>query len=137
MHDFTLAFIGGTVLGVSAVGYLYINGRIAGISGIIAHLFNPQTLLKSPALYFLLGLIIVPFIYRFMFAPQIELNSAPWVMILAGLLVGIGARMGSGCTSGHGICGLSRLSGRSMVAISSLMFTGFVTVFIIRHILGA
>lgn len=137
MHDFTLAFIGGTVLGVSAVGYLYINGRIAGISGIIAHLFNPQTLLKSPALYFLLGLVLVPFIYRFMFAPQIELNSTPWVMILAGLLVGIGARMGSGCTSGHGICGLSRLSGRSMVAISSLMFTGFVTVFIIRHVLGA
>jgi uncharacterized membrane protein YedE/YeeE len=82
-------------------------------------------------------LIITPFIYGLFVQPEIELNASPLMMIVAGLLVGFGTRLGSGCTSGHGICGISRLSKRSIVATMTFMFAGFVTVYIIRHITGA
>lgn len=136
MHNFLLAFIGGLLLGISVVGYLYVNGRIAGISGLIGSLLNRETTFKTPALWFLLGLFVVPFLYRAITMPEIELPSSPLLLIIAGLLVGIGTRMGAGCTSGHGICGISRLSGRSFVATLSFMLLGFVTVFVIRHIIG-
>lgn len=137
MHDFLLAFLGGTLLGLSVVGYLYVNGRIAGVSGLIAQVLNLQTIFKTPALWFLLGLFVVPFFYGMVQTPNIELNASPLMMIIAGLLVGFGTRMGSGCTSGHGICGISRLSKRSMIATLTFMFAGFVTVYLIRHIIGA
>ena len=137
MHDFLFAFLGGTLLGLSVVGYLYVNGRIAGVSGLIAQVLNLQTIFKTPALWFLLGLSVVPFFYGIVQPPNIELNASPLMMIVAGLLVGFGTRMGSGCTSGHGICGISRLSKRSMIATMTFMFAGFVTVYLIRHIIGA
>ncbi|MGE8559698.1 MAG: YeeE/YedE family protein [Acinetobacter sp.] len=138
MHDFLLAFFGGILLGLSVVGYLYVNGRIAGVSGLIAQVLNPQTLFKTPALWFLLGLFVVPFFYGMVQkTPNIVLEASPLMMIIAGLLVGFGTRMGSGCTSGHGICGISRLSKRSMIATITFMFAGFVTVYILRHITGA
>lgn len=137
MHDFLFAFLGGTLLGLSAVGYLYVNSRIAGVSGLIAQVLNLQTIFKTPALWFLLGLFVVPFFYGIVQTPNIELNASPLMMIVAGLLVGFGTRMGSGCTSGHGICGISRLSKRSMIATMTFMFAGFVTVYLIRHIIGA
>ncbi|PWB14881.1 hypothetical protein DCO44_07515 [Acinetobacter sp. AM] len=137
MHDYLTAFIGGTLLGVSAVGYLLVNGRIAGISGLISQVLSPKTLLSTPALWFLLGLIIVPFAYGAFTQPQIQIESSPFIMILAGLLVGFGTRLGSGCTSGHGICGISRLSKRSLIATATFMLAGAVTVFVMRHILGA
>ena len=137
MHDFLFAFLGGTLLGLSAVGYLYVNSRIAGVSGLIAQVLNLQTIFKTPALWFLLGLFVVPFFYGTVQTPNIELNASPLMMIVAGLLVGFGTRMGSGCTSGHGICGISRLSKRSMIATMTFMFAGFVTVYLIRHIIGA
>lgn len=137
MHDFLLAFIGGILLGLSVVGYLYVNGRIAGVSGLIAQVLNPQTLFKTPALWFLLGLLVVPFFYSLVHTPTIVLTASPLMMIVAGLLVGFGTQMGCGCTSGHGICGISRLSKRSIVATISFMFAGFVTVYIIHHITGA
>lgn len=137
MHDFLFAFLGGTLLGLSVVGYLYVNGRIAGVSGLIAQVLNLQTIFKTPALWFLLGLFVVPFFYGLVQTPNIELNASPLMMIVAGLLVGFGTRMGSGCTSGHGICGISRLSKRSMIATMAFMFAGFVTVYLIRHIIGA
>ena len=96
-----------------------------------------QTIFKTPALWFLLGLFVVPFFYGIVQTPNIELNASPLMMIVAGLLVGFGTRMGSGCTSGHGICGISRLSKRSMIATVTFMFAGFVTVYLIRHIIGA
>lgn len=136
MHDFTLAFLGGLLLGVAVVGYLYINGRIAGISGLIGQVVNKETRFKTPAIWFLAGLIITPFIYGLLVQPEIELNASPLMMILAGLLVGFGTRFGSGCTSGHGICGISRLSGRSIVATLCFMGTGFITVYVIRHVTG-
>ncbi|UOG19233.1 YeeE/YedE thiosulfate transporter family protein [Acinetobacter sp. PK01] len=137
MHDYLTAFIGGTLLGVSAVGYLWVNGRIAGISGLISQVLSPKTLLSTPALWFLLGLMIVPFAYGAFTQPQIQIESSPFIMILAGLLVGFGTRLGSGCTSGHGICGISRLSKRSIIATLTFMLTGAATVFVMRHILGA
>ncbi|MGN0937265.1 MULTISPECIES: YeeE/YedE family protein [Acinetobacter] len=137
MHDFLIAFIGGLILGLSVVGYLYVNGRIAGISGLIGQVLNSKTRFKTPAIWFLSGLIITPFIYGLFVQPEIELNASPLMMIVAGLLVGFGTRLGSGCTSGHGICGISRLSKRSIIATMTFMFAGFVTVYIIRHITGA
>jgi uncharacterized protein len=136
MHDFISAFLGGGLLGLSAVGYLYVHGRIAGMSGLIAQILNPKTLLQTPALWFLLGLIVTPFVYGLFTQPDIVINARPWLMIIAGLLVGFGTRLGSGCTSGHGICGISRLSKRSMFATLTFMLAGFVTVYIMRHFLG-
>ncbi|SPL72571.1 YeeE/YedE family protein [Acinetobacter stercoris] len=136
MHDFLFAFVGGLLLGISVVGYLYINGRIAGVSGLIAQALNPKTILKTPALWFLLGLMIIPFIYGVFFTPQIEIMSNSIGLIIAGLLVGFGTRLGSGCTSGHGICGISRLSKRSIVATITFMLAGFITVFVMKYLLG-
>ena len=137
MHDFLIAFIGGLMLGLSVVGYLYVNGRIAGISGLIGQVLNSKTMFKTPAIWFLSGLILTPFIYGLFVQPEIELNASPLMMIVAGMLVGFGTRLGSGCTSGHGICGISRLSKRSIIATMTFMFAGFVAVYIIRHITGA
>ena len=137
MHDFLIAFIGGLMLVLSVVGYLYVNGRIAGISGLIGQVLNSKTMFKTPAIWFLSGLILTPFIYGLFVQPEIELNASPLMMIVAGLLVGFGTRLGSGCTSGHGICGISRLSKRSIIATMTFMFAGFVAVYIIRHITGA
>ena len=137
MHDYLLALIGGGLLGLAVVGYLYVHARIAGISGLLAQVLNPQTLFKTPALWFVLGIFIVPFLYSIVAQPKVELNASPLMMIVAGLLVGFGTRLGSGCTSGHGICGMSRLSKRSIVATGTFMLAGFITVYIIRHITGA
>lgn len=136
MNELWLAFLGGTLLGASVVGYLYIHGRIAGISGLIAQILNPQTLFRTPALWFILGIFIVPFIFKAQFSDSIELTASPLLMIIAGLLVGVGTRLGSGCTSGHGICGISRLSKRSMIATLCFMLTAGITVFVMRHGLG-
>ena len=125
------------MLGLSVVGYLYVNGRIAGISGLIGQVLNSKTMFKTPAIWFLSGLILTPFIYGLFVQPEIELNASPLMMIVAGLLVGFGTRLGSGCTSGHGICGISRMSKRSFIATMTFMFAGFVAVYIIRHLTGA
>ncbi len=137
MYDYLISFMGGLLLGAAVVGYLYVHGRIAGISGLVAQILNPQTIFKTPAIWFMSGLIIIPFIYGRFVQSEIELNASPLMMIIAGLLVGFGTRLGSGCTSGHGICGISRLSKRSILATMSFMFAGFVTVYMIRHVTGA
>mgnify|MGYP000620808020 FL=1 len=136
MHDFLFAFLGGTLLGLSVVGYLYVNGRITGISGLLAQVLQPKLLVRSSAMWFLLGLLITPFIYQIFITPEIVIKSSPIGLIIAGLLVGFGTRLGSGCTSGHGICGISRLSIRSMIATVTFMLAGIITVYVIRHIFG-
>lgn len=136
MSEYLLSFLGGILLGLSAVGYLFLHGRIAGISGLLSQMFQPQTFFKSSAFWFLLGLISIPLLYNLWQQPHIELSASPILMIIAGILVGFGTRLGSGCTSGHGICGISRLSTRSLVATMSFMFAGFITVYIVRHMLG-
>ena len=136
MSSIILALIGGAILGIAVVGYLYVNGRIAGISGLLAQVLQPKSLLNNPAFWFLSGLFIIPFIYQLYVEPEIVIKSSPIGLIIAGILVGFGTRLGSGCTSGHGICGMSRLSVRSIVAKVTFMLAGIVTVFVIRHILG-
>ncbi|NUG11596.1 YeeE/YedE family protein [Acinetobacter seifertii] len=137
MSNIVYAFFGGLLLGIATVGYLYINGRVAGISGLLAQIINPsKDIFKGSAFWFIAGLIITPFIYGYFFQPEIEIKANMFALILAGLLVGFGTRLGSGCTSGHGICGMSRLSKRSMIATAVFMFAGMLTVYIVRHVLG-
>jgi len=137
MSNIVYAFLGGLLLGIATVGYLYINGRIAGISGLLAQILNPtRETFKSSAFWFIAGLAITPFVYGYFYQPEIEIKANTYALILAGVLVGFGTRLGSGCTSGHGICGMSRLSKRSMVATATFMFAGMLTVYVIRHVLG-
>ncbi len=137
MSSIVYAFVGGLLLGIATVGYLYINGRIAGISGLLAQFISPsRDIFKSSVFWFIAGLVITPFIYGYFYQPEIEIKANSFVLILAGLLVGFGTRLGSGCTSGHGICGMSRLSKRSITATAVFMFAGMLTVYIIRHVLG-
>ncbi|MCW1488669.1 YeeE/YedE family protein [Acinetobacter baumannii] len=137
MSSIVYAFVGGLLLGVATVGYLYINGRIAGISGLLAQFISPsRDIFKSSAFWFIAGLVITPFIYGYFYQPEIEIKANSFVLILAGILVGFGTRLGSGCTSGHGICGMSRLSKRSIIATAVFMFAGMLTVYVIRHVLG-
>jgi hypothetical protein len=114
-----------------------VHGRIAGISGLVGQFLSPKTVWNTPAFWLIAGLIVVPFIYGWILQPKIEIQASPLMMVIAGLLVGFGTRLGSGCTSGHGICGLSRLSKRSLIATFSFMLAGFITVYLIRHIIGA
>ena len=106
------------------------------MSGLLSQLLQPKLLVRSSAMWFLLGLLITPFIYQIFITPEIVIKSSPIGLIIAGLLVGFGTRLGSGCTSGHGICGISRLSIRSMIATVTFMLAGIITVYVIRHIFG-
>lgn len=128
---------GGVLIGVAAAMLALLNGRIAGISGIVGGLLSPRPQETSWRLSFVLGLMASPAVYAWG-APLPELSvqaSGPW-LVAAGLLVGIGTRYASGCTSGHGVCGLSRRSPRSLAATLAFMGAGFVTVFIVRHLLA-
>lgn len=136
MNEFLVAFLGGLMLGISVVGYLFINGRIAGISGLIFQTISFKEGFKGSAIWFVLGLVITPFFYRLAMQPDIVLAADPMLLVIAGLLVGFGTRMGSGCTSGHGICGISRLSPRSMIATLTFMAAGIATVYVMRHVLA-
>jgi len=130
------ALAGGALIGLAAAMFLLLNGRIAGISGVMGGLLKPLKGDIGWRAAFILGLVGAPLVYG-LFArlpvPQIEAGNA--ALIAAGLLVGLGTRYGSGCTSGHGVCGLSRLSPRSLVATACFMGAGFATVFVIRHFL--
>lgn len=129
------ALAGGALLGI-AVSILWLcNGRIAGISGILGGLLPPKAGGISWRVAFILGLMIAPVIYSLFTAlPLIQIDAGLPVLIVAGLLVGIGTRYGAGCTSGHGVCGLARFSPRSLAATLSFMLTGFVTVWLVRHL---
>lgn len=132
------AFIGGLMIGSATVLFMLFNGRIAGISGIVGGLLNPLKRDVWWRIAFVAGLMMAPLIYGLFAAlPTIQIDANYPMLVLAGILVGVGTRYGSGCTSGHGICGLSRLSPRSMVATVAFMAFGFITVFIIKHVLGS
>ena len=132
------ALAGGLLIGLAAALFLLLNGRIAGISGILGGLLTPTRNDIVWRIAFLAGLIGAPVAWQLSSSlPPIEVNAGYPVLVVAGLLVGIGTRYASGCTSGHGVCGLSRLSLRSLVATLSFMALGFVTVFVIRHLMGA
>ena len=128
---------GGMLVGVAAAMFVLLNGRIAGISGVLGGLLKPASGDVGWRIAFVLGLVGAPLAYA-LFAsvpiPRIDAGSAR--LVVAGLLVGLGTRYGSGCTSGHGVCGLSRLSLRSLAATAAFLAAGFATVFVARHLLG-
>lgn len=128
---------GGALIGLSAAWLLHANGRIAGISGIVGGLLQRPAGDHGWRLAFIAGLLTAPLVWT-LFAPLPALViDADWpVLVIAGLVVGISTRYGAGCTSGHGVCGLSRLSPRSMAATVAFMASGFMTVYVIRHLWG-
>jgi uncharacterized membrane protein YedE/YeeE len=132
------ALAGGALIGAAAALFVLLDGRVAGVSGIVGGLLRPQRGDVVWRIAFIVGLIAAPLLYRlFALKPVIVIATAwPW-LIVAGLLVGVGTRYGSGCTSGHGICGIARLSPRSIVATPIFMAAGFITVFCLRHLVGA
>ena len=134
----TAALSGGALIGLAAAIFVLFNGRIAGISGILGGLLRPASGGIGWRLAFLLGLVGAPLVYALIApVPRLQIDSGWAGLVAAGLLVGIGTRYGSGCTSGHGVCGLSRLSLRSLAATLTFIGAGFVTVYVIRHLLTA
>lgn len=128
---------GGILIGLAATLLLLLNGRIAGISGILGGLLRPTPGEIGWRAAFVIGMVAAPFLWLiFDTLPPIRIVASYPTLIVAGLLVGISTRYGSGCTSGHGVCGLSRLSPRSLVATLCFMTSGFITVFVVRHWLG-
>ena len=137
MHDFTpiSALAGGALIGLASVWLLAANGRIAGVSGILHGIFSPPE--AQWRAWFISGLLIAGLVWQAAGAPVPLREGFPlgWAAA-AGLLVGFGTRMGSGCTSGHGVCGLGRLSARSLVAVCVFMGAGMASTYVMRHVLG-
>lgn len=128
---------GGVLIGLASAMFLLVNGRIAGISGILGGLLRPVGGDIGWRVAFILGLVVAPFVFGVAAPlPAVQVDAGTATLVIAGLLVGVGTRYGSGCTSGHGVCGLSRRSPRSLVATLAFMFAGFMTVYVTRHLLG-
>ena len=128
---------GGLLIGAAAAMLLLFNGRIAGVSGILGGLLRPMAGDIGWRMAVVFGLVGAPLVYGLAAPlPSVHVDAGMTTLVVAGLLVGVGTRYGSGCTSGHGVCGLSRLSPRSMAATAAFMIAGFVTVFIARHLFG-
>jgi len=131
------ALAGGVFIGIAAAMFVLLNGRIAGISGILGGLLQPVRGDAAWRLAFILGLVAAPAAYLLAGPlPKAQIDAGWGALVVAGLLVGVGTRYGSGCTSGHGVCGLSQLSPRSLAATAAFMGAGFLTVFVVRHLLG-
>lgn len=131
------ALAGGVLIGAAAGLFVVLNGRIAGISGLLASLLERGAEGRGEKALFFLGILLAPLCWLLMAElPAAEFQTNWLGLLAAGLLVGFGTRYGSGCTSGHGVCGISRLSPRSIVATLAFMAAGFATVFVLRHLLG-
>jgi uncharacterized membrane protein YedE/YeeE len=130
--------IGGLLIGLSAATFVLLNGRVAGISGIVGGLFSDQVSELSWRLAFVAGIVIGPFLVQAVrgTGAEIVMQVDTPLLVLGGLLVGFGSRLGSGCTSGHGICGLARGSERSLAATAAFFGIALVTVFLMRHVIG-
>ena len=137
MFEYTTPLIGGLLIGAASVALMFLLGRIAGIAGIVWGAVSAQPD-NAWRWLFIVGLLIGPFLYHLLSGvPNPPPSQLPWWQAVAGgLLVGIGVRLGSGCTSGHGVCGIGRLSPRSLAATCTFLATGIATVFVIRHLLG-
>ena len=140
MENFTpySALFGGILIGLGASLFMFLNGRIAGISGMLKGLLTPSTVLdNSWRVAFVIGLVSAGLVYQTL-VPTKSLpaeNTSLIILVLGGLLVGFGTAMGTGCTSGHGVCGLSRFSLRSLIATVIFLSTGIVTVYVLRHLI--
>ncbi|TFW16052.1 YeeE/YedE family protein [Massilia arenosa] len=129
------ALAGGMLIGLASAVFVLLNGRIAGISGILGGLLRPARGDIGWRLAFVGGLVAAPLLYQLWRPlPVTQIAASPLTLVAAGLLVGLGTRYGSGCTSGHGVCGISRLSPRSLVATAAFMTAGFATVYLVRHV---
>lgn len=136
MTTWVVALAGGVLIGLSATLLLWLNGRVAGVSGILNGVLFPQAGDVSWRAMFLLGLIVAAGLYMAVVpgAPLPRTDYPRITLVVAGLLVGFGTRMGNGCTSGHGVCGLGRLSVRSLAAVLTFMATAIATTFVVRHV---
>lgn len=131
------ALVGGVLIGAAASLFVLLNGRVAGISGLLASALDRRAEGRDDKLIFLLGVLLAPLFWAlFSGLPSLDFQAGWPGLLIAGLLVGVGTRFGAGCTSGHGVCGIARLSPRSIVATSVFMAAGFATVFALRHLLG-
>jgi uncharacterized membrane protein YedE/YeeE len=131
------ALAGGVLIGAAAAMLALLNGRIAGVSGVLGGLLKPKKADRAWRLAFVGGLAGAAVLYALLFGdPEVRVDAGYGALVAAGFSVGVGTRYGSGCTSGHGVCGLSRLSPRSLVATLSFMAAGFATAFILRHLIG-
>lgn len=140
MTEFTplLSLFGGTLIGLSAVLLMAFHGRIAGMTGVLTSLLPPVSSDRAWRAAFVGGAIVAPMLIMGLTGQTIDYSSpvpTPWIVI-SGLIVGVGVYFGSGCTSGHGVCGMARLSPRSIVATGTFLGTAMITVFVIRHVLG-
>jgi hypothetical protein len=134
----SLALTGGVLIGLAATLLLWLNGRVAGVSGILNGVLFRKSGDVSWRVMFLLGLMLAAggYVAFVPGAPQPRADAAPVLLVVAGVLVGFGTRMGNGCTSGHGVCGLGRLSLRSLAAVLTFMLTAIATTFVMRHVWG-
>lgn len=131
------ALAGGALIGLAASLLILLNGRIAGISGVLGGLLRPAPREIAWRAAFLIGLVAAPWLYASITQlPTVHIEASEGLLVAAGLLVGLGTRYGSGCTSGHGVCGLSRLSPRSLAATLVFMAAGFATVYVVRHLIA-
>jgi uncharacterized membrane protein YedE/YeeE len=140
MTEFTpvSGFVGGLLIGAASVLLLWTIGRIAGISGILGGVVDAGTADMAWRLAFLVGLVLGPLVTAAAMgrAVSISLTASVPLLFAAGLMVGVGTRLGSGCTSGHGVCGIARLSPRSIAATAVFIVTAGLTVFVVRHVIG-
>jgi uncharacterized membrane protein YedE/YeeE len=134
-HTYLQSFVGGALIGLASALYLLADGRIAGVSGIVSGAVRRFDKDQRRNIAFLAGLVLGPSAFRLAFGrwPTVHIEASLWLLALAGLLVGYGTRLGSGCTSGHGVCGLARLSPRSMAAVATFLATGAITVAVMNH----
>ncbi|MCX5539912.1 YeeE/YedE family protein [Paraburkholderia sp. CNPSo 3076] len=131
------SFAGGLMIGAAAALFVLVNGRIAGISGLLGGLLPGADGERGVNAAFVIGLVAAPLLWRLRAAlPAMQIDASMLTLVVAGLLVGVGTRYGSGCTSGHGVCGIARGSRRSFVATGAFMAAGFATVFAVRHLIG-
>lgn len=129
------ALVGGVLIGLAAAMLVLLNGRVAGVSSIVGALLRPARGELGWQVAFVAGLLAAPGIWRMIAGlPELQIDAGVGALIVAGLLVGIGTRYGGGCTSGHGVCGLARLSPRSLAATLLFMLAGFATVYVLRHL---
>ena len=136
-HAFTpwSSLFGGMLIGLAAALFVLLNGRIAGISGVLGGLLTPMRGDVMWRVAFVGGIVVAPLAYSlFLTLPPVQIDADYVALVAAGLLVGVGTRYGAGCTSGHGVCGLSRLALRSLAATAMFMGAGFATVFVLRHV---
>ena len=137
MANFTpwMSLAGGILVGLASAAFLLLNGRIAGISGLLGGLLRAPAGERGWRMAFLGGLVAAPLVYALAAPlPGVEVDAGFPALVLAGLLVGLGTRYGSGCTSGHGICGIARRSPRSYLATAAFLAAGFLTVYLLRHV---